>query len=160
MLFSPRNLLQQHGPYIKKVQKKNLPWCLLKGWSVDYYWLMTLAKWQSGWFIPLLTYTEDHYCLLGYISSCMNWRTPSAHAGNTTVSSSGHAHCSHYRRENIPTRPVFETLLAGVTGWYMGSPREITALGVRYMYRSNTSATHCCLTALSCTLWHGIQLPE
>ena len=22
MLFSPRNLLQQHGPYIKKVQKK------------------------------------------------------------------------------------------------------------------------------------------
>ena len=35
--------------------------------------------------------------------------------GNTTVSSSGHAHCSHYRRENIPTRPVFETLSAGVS---------------------------------------------
>ena len=75
MLFSPRNLLQQHGPYIKKVEKKI---CRGVCWKADRWITTDWWHWQNGrvadsypylhtrrttivyWGISVHAWTDDH----------------------------------------------------------------------------------------------------
>ena len=55
MLFSPRNLLQQHGPYIKKVQKKKSAVVFAERLIGGLLLIDDIGK-MAEWLIHTLTY--------------------------------------------------------------------------------------------------------